>query len=64
MEKYEVVSVVGEGSFGRVYKAKVLNSDKYVALKLIVKVSLPKNINTKKLISYFRKEELVKKLQD
>lgn len=39
MDKYEVVSVVGEGSFGRVYKAKVLNSDSYVALKLIVKVS-------------------------
>lgn len=39
MEKYEVVSVIGEGSFGRVYKAKVLNSDKFVALKLIVKVS-------------------------
>ncbi|KAG5899921.1 hypothetical protein JTB14_002472 [Gonioctena quinquepunctata] len=37
MDKYEVIRTLGEGSFGRVYKAKQLSSDTFVALKVISK---------------------------
>ncbi|CAG2064844.1 unnamed protein product [Timema podura] len=37
MDKYEVLALIGEGSFGRVYKAKILTSDKIIALKAIRK---------------------------
>nr|CAD7443216.1 unnamed protein product [Timema bartmani] len=38
MDKYEVLALIGEGSFGRVYKAKILTSDKIIALKAIRKI--------------------------
>nr|CAD7570828.1 unnamed protein product [Timema californicum] len=37
MDKYEVLALIGEGSFGRVYRAKILTSDKIIALKAIRK---------------------------
>lgn len=39
MEKYEVIGTLGEGSFGRVYRAKQLATQTHVALKVISKVS-------------------------
>lgn len=38
MESYVVISFVGEGSFGRVFKAKHKETDAVVALKVIRKV--------------------------
>lgn len=40
MDNYEVIGLLGEGSFGRVYKAKQISNSKFVALKVISKVSL------------------------
>lgn len=37
MENYEALNLVGEGSFGRVYKARNRSSDEIVALKVIRK---------------------------
>ncbi|CAH1101326.1 unnamed protein product [Psylliodes chrysocephalus] len=37
MDKYEVIGTLGEGSFGRVYKAKQLSTGILVALKVISK---------------------------
>uniref|UniRef100_A0A1B6D4B8 non-specific serine/threonine protein kinase n=2 Tax=Clastoptera arizonana TaxID=38151 RepID=A0A1B6D4B8_9HEMI len=37
MDKYEVVGLVGEGSFGRVFKANIRESKEIVALKVIRK---------------------------
>lgn len=42
MEKYEVLRLVGEGSFGRVFQAKQRLDAKTVALKVISKVSITK----------------------
>jgi serine/threonine protein kinase len=38
MERYEVLSIAGEGSFGRVYKAKQRETQEIVAFKVIPKV--------------------------
>jgi serine/threonine protein kinase len=38
MDKYEVIKLLGEGSFGRVYKAKIVSDGSFVALKVISKV--------------------------
>lgn len=40
MENYIVLSFIGEGSFGRVFKAKHKDTDGIVALKVIRKVGL------------------------
>lgn len=40
MEGYKVICLVGEGSFGRVFKAKQRESKEVVALKIIRKVRL------------------------
>ncbi|KAL3269712.1 hypothetical protein HHI36_008772 [Cryptolaemus montrouzieri] len=37
MDKYEVIGSLGEGSFGRVYKAKQISNGQIVALKVISK---------------------------
>lgn len=42
MEKYEVLRLVGEGSFGRVFQAKQKLDAKTVALKVISKVNITK----------------------
>jgi serine/threonine protein kinase len=39
MDQYLILEVVGEGSFGRVFKAKHKQTGAIVALKLIRKVS-------------------------
>lgn len=38
MDKYSKISIIGEGSFGRVYRGKNLNTEEIVALKIIEKV--------------------------
>lgn len=38
MDKYDVIRLVGEGSFGRVYQAKQKDNQRIVALKVISKV--------------------------
>lgn len=38
MDKYDVIGLLGEGSFGRVYKAKQTSDARFVALKVISKV--------------------------
>lgn len=38
MDRYAVSSLVGQGSFGCVYKAQRRNDDKVVAIKVISKV--------------------------
>lgn len=40
MESYVVISFIGEGSFGRVFKAKHKETDAIVALKVIRKVCI------------------------
>lgn len=40
MDKYEVIGTLGEGSFGRVYKAKQVTDGNFVALKVISKVCI------------------------
>lgn len=40
MDQYEVIGSLGEGSFGRVYKAKHLTNGQIVALKVISKVCI------------------------
>ncbi|XP_063238454.1 serine/threonine-protein kinase fused [Bacillus rossius redtenbacheri] len=37
MDKYEILELIGEGSFGRVYKARVREGSEVVALKIIRK---------------------------
>ena len=38
MQNYELLGLIGEGSFGRVYKAKFLKTGTNVAVKIIRKV--------------------------
>lgn len=40
MDKYDIIGSLGEGSFGRVYKAKRISDNIFVALKVISKVSM------------------------
>ena len=40
MNRYTVSSLIGEGSFGRVYKATRKDDDQVVAIKVISKVRL------------------------
>lgn len=40
MENYSIISMVGKGSFGRVYMASEISTASIVALKVIVKVKI------------------------
>ncbi|XP_050310186.1 serine/threonine-protein kinase fused isoform X2 [Anthonomus grandis grandis] len=58
MEKYEVIGTLGEGSFGRVYKAKELSSSNFVALKVISK----RGRSSKELKGFRRECEIQREL--
>jgi serine/threonine protein kinase len=38
MEKYDVIKQIGEGSFGKVFRAKRIQDGNFVALKFVPKV--------------------------
>lgn len=38
MDRFHVIKLIGEGSYGRVYKATDKTTKNYVALKIIAKV--------------------------
>lgn len=40
LDKYDLIKPIGEGSYGKVYKAKDKVSGKDIAVKLIYKVSI------------------------
>lgn len=40
MERFDILALVGEGSFGRVYKAQEIRSNTIIALKIILKVCI------------------------
>ena len=46
MENYHVIELVGEGSFGKVYKARRKKSAQIVAIKFIVKHGKTETIDT------------------
>lgn len=52
MDRYEVIRLVGEGSFGRVYQAKQKENQRTVALKVISKV-INKNKENKVRVNIF-----------
>ncbi|XP_030762693.1 serine/threonine-protein kinase fused-like isoform X2 [Sitophilus oryzae] len=58
MDKYEVVGTLGEGSFGRVYKAKQVSNGSFVALKVISK----RGRSTKELKGFRRECEIQRDL--
>nr|CAH7763638.1 unnamed protein product [Callosobruchus chinensis] len=58
MEKYEVIGTLGEGSFGRVYKAKQICNGCFVALKVISK----RGRSNKELKGFRRECEIQKNL--
>ncbi|KAL1488541.1 hypothetical protein ABEB36_015005 [Hypothenemus hampei] len=58
MDKYEVIGPLGEGSFGRVYKAKQLSTGNFVALKVISK----RGRSTKELKGFRRECEIQREL--
>ncbi|XP_076251775.1 STKc_STK36 domain-containing protein fused isoform X2 [Rhynchophorus ferrugineus] len=58
MDKYEVIGTLGEGSFGRVYKAKQLSNGSSVALKVISK----RGRSTKELKGFRRECEIQRDL--
>lgn len=39
-ENYKILHLIGEGSFGKVFKAVEADSKSVVALKILIKVSL------------------------
>lgn len=57
-EKYEIISVIGEGSFGKVYKCKNIETGQYVAIKKF------KHDNDYQLAnnSWYRELKTIKKL--
>ena len=57
VRKYEIISVVGQGSFGKVYKART--GDKFVALKKILKNSSNEQIP----ITTLREVQILRSLQ-
>ncbi|XP_028666119.1 serine/threonine-protein kinase 36 isoform X1 [Erpetoichthys calabaricus] len=59
MEKYHVLEVIGEGSFGRVYKGRKKYSGQVVALKFIPKVGR----SEKDLLSLKREIEIMRGLK-
>ena len=58
-EYYEVLHIIGEGSFGRVFKGRDRKTNSFVALKLIPKVG-----KSEKDISALRQEFKIQKQLD
>ncbi|KAJ8942227.1 hypothetical protein NQ314_010127 [Rhamnusium bicolor] len=56
MDKYEVIGPLGEGSFGRVYKAKQVSDGCFVALKVISKIVVITEFAHKELTTVLGKE--------
>lgn len=56
MDKYSVITLIGEGSYGKVFKATENESQKVVALKI-----LPKRGRSTKEIKGLRQESLIQK---
>jgi len=49
-EKYEIISILGEGSYGKVYKVKLKDSEIYRAMKVIKKRYQYNNVEEEKII--------------
>jgi serine/threonine protein kinase len=47
MENYNILHLIGQGSFGKVFKASEISTQNVVALKILVKVN--KNVNFSKM---------------
>lgn len=47
LEKYDLIEMIGNGSYGQVFKAKEKATEKSIAVKLIKKVSTSFRIGTK-----------------
>lgn len=58
MEKYHLINQIGEGSFGRVYKARRKYTSRMVAIKMINKLGQTKD----DLISFRREIDILKKV--
>lgn len=52
MDKYSDLSRIGEGSFGRVYKATENATKKTVALKVITKVRAPFSLSVSPVVIF------------
>ena len=56
IHKYEIVENIGAGGFSTVYKARHINNDKLVAMKIIKLTSYAKTIlNESKILSYINR---------
>ncbi len=50
MERYEILNTLGEGSYGKVYKVKIKNSEVYRAMKVIKKRYQSNKVEEEKII--------------
>jgi len=57
IHKYEIIENIGAGGFSTVYKARHINNDKLVAMKIIKLPMYAKTImNESKILSYINRE--------